>query len=59
MTHPKVKYMRKRLGKLLDLALKAQDEREADKILRMYEQGKITRSEAIRRLRKLTKTKNN
>lgn len=53
MPHPKVKLMRERLGELLDLALEARDKREAERILYMYERGKITRGEAIERLKRL------
>ena len=54
MPHPKVKLMRERLGELLDLALDAKDQKEAERILYMYERGRITRQEAIRRLQKLS-----
>lgn len=53
MTHSKVRLMRERLGELLKLAAQARDKREADRILYMYERGKITRREAIDRLRRL------
>jgi len=57
MPHPKVRLMRERLGEILMLAVKARDKREADRILSMYEKGKITRREAIERLKALARSK--
>ena len=53
MPHPRVKRMRERLGELLELALNAPDQGEAERILTMYERGEINRQEAIQRLRRL------
>ncbi len=53
MPHPRVKRMRERLGELLELALNAPNQGEAERILTMYERGEITRQEAIQRLRRL------
>ena len=48
--------MRERLGELLEAALAARDQREAERILSLYARGKITRREALERLRQLART---
>ena len=57
MSHPRVVEMRGRLWPLLELALKADDERKAEEILDEWGKGKLSYEEAMKKLRTLTEAK--
>ncbi len=57
MPHPRVAEMRKRAWEMARLALKARDRREAERILDDFTEGRISREEALRRLRVLAEAR--
>ena len=57
MPHPRVVEMRKRAWEMFRLAIRARDSEEAEKILDEFTEGKISREEALRRLKALAEAR--
>jgi len=55
--HPRVAEMRMRAWEMARLALKARDRREAERVLDDFTEGRISRDEAIKRLRALAEAR--
>ncbi|AEM38399.1 hypothetical protein Pyrfu_0528 [Pyrolobus fumarii 1A] len=53
MPNPRVVEMRRRAWEMVRLALRARDRRKAEKVLEDFIEGRIERSEALRRLQRL------
>jgi len=57
MPHPRVVEMRKRAWEMTRLALRARDKQKAERILDDFTEGRISREEALRKLRALVEAK--